>query len=234
MSASATRGPAPYTQTYGYNTIGNMTSKNSITYTYDALHKHAVASLSAGESYTYDANGNIIAADKDVVSDALGGRAYYMGRLELEFPTSSTLKSFGLRPSAFVDVGSVWKLTTPLTDDIIKFCTAAGQPTQEVTPAFTGKSFVSLRKTLIPNARSLAAISSRTLPRWACPSLRHACAKTPRASSPANHWSGWSTSPSAIDRTNRPSRPHRILHPFWQHNVGICTTLCCENEELAN
>jgi hypothetical protein len=56
-----------------------------------------------------------------------------MGRLELEFPTSSTLKSFGLRPSAFIDVGSVWKLTTPLTDDIIKFCTAAGQPTQEIT-----------------------------------------------------------------------------------------------------
>ena len=83
----------------------------------------------------YDANGNIIADDKDVVSDALGGRAYYMGRLELEFPTSSTLRSFGLRPSAFVDVGSVWKLTTPLTEDIIKFCTAAGQPTQEITPA---------------------------------------------------------------------------------------------------
>ena len=58
-----------------------------------------------------------------VVSDALGGRAYYMGRLELEFPTSSTLRSFGLRPSAFVDVGSVWNLTKPLTDDILKFCT---------------------------------------------------------------------------------------------------------------
>ena len=83
---------------------------------------------------------NIIVDDKNVVSDALGGRAYYMGRLELEFPTSSTLKSFGLRPSAFVDVGSVWGLTTPLTDDIIKFCTAAGQPTQEITPALTNTS----------------------------------------------------------------------------------------------
>jgi len=88
----------------------------------------------------YDENGNIIVDNKDVVSDALGGRAYYMGRLELEFPTSSTLKSFGLRPSAFIDVGSVWKLTTPLTDDIIKFCTAAGQPTQEITPALANRS----------------------------------------------------------------------------------------------
>ena len=50
----------------------------------------------------------------DVFSDALGGRAYYMGRVELEFPTSSAApKNLGLRPSAFVDVGSVWKLTKP-------------------------------------------------------------------------------------------------------------------------
>ena len=62
------------------------------------------------------------------------------GGSKLEFPTSSTLKSFGLRPSAFIDVGSVWKLTTPLTDDIIKFCTAAGQPTQEITPALANRS----------------------------------------------------------------------------------------------
>ena len=88
---------------------------------------------------SYDASGNIV-DDENVVSDALGGRAYYMGRVELEFPTNSTLRSFGLRPSAFVDVGSVWKLTTPLTDDIIKFCTAVGQPTQEVTPGLASTS----------------------------------------------------------------------------------------------
>ncbi|HXG82013.1 MAG TPA: outer membrane protein assembly factor BamA [Sphingomicrobium sp.] len=50
-------------------------------------------------------------------SDALGGRAYYMGRIEVEFPTNSTLKNLGLRPSAFVDIGSIWKLTTPNLDD---------------------------------------------------------------------------------------------------------------------
>ncbi len=47
------------------------------------------------------------------VSDAIGGRAYYMGRLELEFPTSSGIRSLGLRPSAFVDVGSLFALTKP-------------------------------------------------------------------------------------------------------------------------
>ncbi|WP_294123764.1 outer membrane protein assembly factor BamA [Sphingomonas sp.] len=51
--------------------------------------------------------------NKNLVSDALGGRAYYMGRVEIEFPSTSALKNLGLRPSAFVDIGSVWKLTKP-------------------------------------------------------------------------------------------------------------------------
>jgi outer membrane protein insertion porin family len=55
-------------------------------------------------------------------SDALGGRAYYMGRLELEFPTSSSIRSMGLRPSAFVDVGSVWSLRRPALADIGIVC----------------------------------------------------------------------------------------------------------------
>jgi outer membrane protein insertion porin family len=73
---------------------------------------------------SYDASGNIDTDAQDRVSDALGGRAYYMGRIELEFPTSSSLKSFGLRPSAFVDVGSVWGLKKPLTEDILNICTS--------------------------------------------------------------------------------------------------------------
>ena len=38
---------------------GNITQKDSTTYTYNASHKHAVASLSADETYTYDANRNM-------------------------------------------------------------------------------------------------------------------------------------------------------------------------------
>ena len=67
------------------------------------------------------------------ITDALGGRAYYMGRLELEFPISSTLRSLGLRPSAFVDAGSLFKLKQPELTDIRKSCSAAGQPTQLIT-----------------------------------------------------------------------------------------------------
>ena len=54
--------------------------------------------------------------------DAIGGRAYYMGRMELEFPVSSGLKSMGLRPSAFVDVGSLWKITRPPLTDVVAIC----------------------------------------------------------------------------------------------------------------
>jgi len=63
-----------------------------------------------------------------------------MGRLELEFPTSSTLKSFGLRPSAFVDIGSVWGLTKPLTADILKFCSATSQATRTIAGDATDTS----------------------------------------------------------------------------------------------
>ena len=61
--------------------------------------------------------------DAQNVSDALGGRAYYMGRLELELPTSSGLRSLGLRPSAYVELGSVFNLKQPNLTDIGAVCT---------------------------------------------------------------------------------------------------------------
>ena len=41
-----------------------------------------------------------------------------MGRLESRFPISRRLRNLGLRPSAFVDVGSVWKYDQPDLIDI--------------------------------------------------------------------------------------------------------------------
>ncbi|HEU5286153.1 MAG TPA: outer membrane protein assembly factor BamA [Sphingomicrobium sp.] len=70
----------------------------------------------------------------DQASDALGGRAYYMGRLELEFPTSASIRSMGLRPSAFVDVGSVWSLKKPLLTDIVALCQPASGTPRQVLP----------------------------------------------------------------------------------------------------
>ncbi|HET9398723.1 MAG TPA: outer membrane protein assembly factor BamA [Sphingomicrobium sp.] len=74
----------------------------------------------------YD-DGVTLLDDKDnLSSDAIGGRAYYMGRVEVEFPTSSSLRSLGLRPSAFVDVGSVFNIKRPQLDDIPGSCLIPG------------------------------------------------------------------------------------------------------------
>jgi len=68
-------------------------------------------------------------------SDALGGKAYYMGRAELEFPLSSKLRSFGLRPSAFVDIGSVWGLTRPNLQNFLGNCIKQGTAATPTAPA---------------------------------------------------------------------------------------------------
>jgi outer membrane protein insertion porin family len=72
----------------------------------------------------YDTNGKLEQLDvnKDV-NDALGGRAYYLGRVELELPVSSGIKSLGLRPSVYVDAGSLWDITAPPLVDVVAICT---------------------------------------------------------------------------------------------------------------
>ena len=90
------------------------------------------------------------------VTDALGGRAYYMGRLEIEFPVSSGLRSLGIRPSAFVDVGSVWSLVTPQLTNIVGVCslTPAGVTAHKpVVPT------LDLNAATPPTAAQLACIS---------------------------------------------------------------------------
>ncbi|WP_428970147.1 outer membrane protein assembly factor BamA [Sphingomonas sp. Xoc002] len=48
------------------------------------------------------------------VDDALGGRAYYLARAELEIPLGSGAREMGLRPSVYVQAGSLWGVTRPL------------------------------------------------------------------------------------------------------------------------
>lgn len=45
--------------------------------------------------------------------EGLGGNAYYLGRLELEIPLPGGARELGLRPSLFVDAGSVFSLEDP-------------------------------------------------------------------------------------------------------------------------
>jgi outer membrane protein insertion porin family len=54
--------------------------------------------------------------------DALGGRAYYLARAELEIPLGSGAREMGLRPSLFVDAGAVFGLRDPLTNPSNGLC----------------------------------------------------------------------------------------------------------------
>jgi outer membrane protein insertion porin family len=81
-----------------------------------------------------------LSPDQGQITDALGGRAYYMGRLELEFPTSSGLKSVGLRPSAFIDAGSLWMVKQPQLIDVQKVCSSTGFATQTISGAAANTS----------------------------------------------------------------------------------------------
>ena len=55
-----------------------------------------------------------LATDRtQIVDDALGGRAYYLGRLEVELPLGSGARELGLRPSIYVQAGSLFGIKRP-------------------------------------------------------------------------------------------------------------------------
>ncbi|MCU6452913.1 outer membrane protein assembly factor BamA [Sphingomonas sp. A2-49] len=57
----------------------------------------------------------VLVTNRDqLVDDALGGRAYYLVRAELEIPLGAGARELGLRPSVYVQAGSLFGLTKPL------------------------------------------------------------------------------------------------------------------------
>lgn len=60
-------------------------------------------------------------SDNARVDDALGGRAYYKGRFEVDIPLGSGAKELGLRPSVFLDFGSVWGVKRPTLTTLADF-----------------------------------------------------------------------------------------------------------------
>jgi outer membrane protein insertion porin family len=101
--------------------------------------------------YTTDEDGNPILTPLDgdaTVDDALGGTAMYLGSAELEIPLGSGARELGLRPSIFLDMGSVFGIRTPELFDFpqgfnepqrneagqpLFFDSAAGQTTTSAT-----------------------------------------------------------------------------------------------------
>lgn len=56
----------------------------------------------------------IVVSENQQTDDAIGGRAYYLARAELEIPLGAGIRELGLRPSIFVDAGAVFNVTTPI------------------------------------------------------------------------------------------------------------------------
>ena len=73
----------------------------------------------------YNADGTFN-TDNKTITDAIGGRAYYMGRVELEIPVSANIRALGLRPAAFIDVGSVFGIKKPTLTDLPGICSKTG------------------------------------------------------------------------------------------------------------
>ncbi|WP_443112342.1 outer membrane protein assembly factor BamA [Erythrobacter sp. Alg231-14] len=66
-----------------------------------------------------DEDGNpTLVTDRDSIrDDSIGGRNYYLGRAEIEIPLGTGARELGLRPSIFLDVGSLWGVDQPLLQD---------------------------------------------------------------------------------------------------------------------
>jgi outer membrane protein insertion porin family len=109
--------------------------------------------------YTTDTTTGLqtLVTDKNsIADDALGGRAYYLGHLELELPFGQS-SGLGLRPSIYVDVGALFGLKKPLPTATFPTTTDANgntivQPLFEATKDANGNplySYVAANGTLL-------------------------------------------------------------------------------------
>ena len=95
---------------------------------------------------------NVSDDPQTVIDDAIGGRAYYLARAELEIPLGAGARDLGLRPSVFVDVGALWGIRDPQVLDINPQnpltqleCTAAdGTVTRRFATCSTGETITNL------------------------------------------------------------------------------------------
>lgn len=66
------------------------------------------------QRFSYSPGTNDLITDpRQVTDDAIGGRAYYLARAELEIPLGAGARELGFRPSIFIDAGAVFGVTNP-------------------------------------------------------------------------------------------------------------------------
>ena len=112
--------------------------------------------------YTLDTTGKqVLETDKNqIIDDALGGRAYYLGRIELELPLGSGARELGLRPSVYVQAGSLFGITQPLPTAVFPVVNGVVQPIVTPITDTTGKQIYI--NTYVPDATQPTVTASRT------------------------------------------------------------------------
>jgi outer membrane protein insertion porin family len=84
----------------------------------DAIHAaiRGVGPRVLRQQYVTAADGTqtVVTDRNQIVDDALGGRAYYLARAEIEIPLGSGARELGLRPTIYAQVGSLFGITRPL------------------------------------------------------------------------------------------------------------------------
>jgi outer membrane protein insertion porin family len=75
------------------------------------------------QRYAFDpTTGQLITTRKQLLADdAIGGRAYYLGHIEMQIPLGSGVRELGIRPSVFVDIGSVFGVKRPPITSLEEF-----------------------------------------------------------------------------------------------------------------
>jgi outer membrane protein insertion porin family len=94
-----------------------------------------------------DADGNPITERRRISDDAIGGRAYYLARAEVEIPLGSGAKDLGLRPSVFLDVGALFGVRRPLPTAVFPDANNDGKLEPLVRPILTAEG---LRQCITP------------------------------------------------------------------------------------
>ena len=95
--------------------------------------------------------------------DAIGGRAYYLARLEIDLPLGNGARELGLRPTIFADVGSVFGVRTPQLQSINVYSQlitdANGAP---VLDANMNQQFISVQNAVSPTGAANTLIPGQS------------------------------------------------------------------------
>jgi outer membrane protein insertion porin family len=111
--------------------------------------------------YLYNSDGTLnMSKDGKLQDDALGGRAYYLGHLEVQIPLGAGAKEAGFRPSVFVDAGSVFDVKKPNTLDYAPGNAALTRP---VLSASGGRQCVSTDGNTTISAKSGSSCPSGSI-----------------------------------------------------------------------